>query len=91
MDQRGRVHELDRDPGAQRRVPAVGIGAGRHEHQQRPQPLATRGDRRPGVLAQRGAVRAGDLGQAPFEVAHQRRDVRASRLDDRGDRLGARH
>ena len=57
VDQRGRVHQLDRNRRAQRRVAARRIRPRGHEHQQRAQPLAARGDRRAGVLAERRAVR----------------------------------
>jgi hypothetical protein len=85
------VDELHRHRGAQQRLGVARPGARRDEHQQRPQALAARGDRRPRVLGQHRAVRAGDRQQSLLEPPHQLGHVRAAGLDDRGDRLGARH
>ena len=60
VHERRRVHQLDRDRRAQRGVATGRIRPGGDEDQQRPQPLAARGDRRAGVLAQRRAVRMRD-------------------------------
>ena len=74
VHQRRRVDQLDGDRGAQEAgAHAVRGRAGGHEHEQRPQALAARGDRRAGVLAEHRPVRGGDLGQARLEPLEHRR------------------
>ena len=63
VHERRAVHQLDRDRRAQRSVAPGRVRPRGHEHQQRPQPLAARGDRGAGVLAQRRPVRVGDRGR----------------------------
>ena len=77
--------QLDRDRGAQHAV-VVGLGplAGREEDEQRPQPLAA-GARSSRPRARRAARRARSASASSRSSSrvHQRRDVRAARLDDR--------
>ena len=91
MDQRGGVDELDGDRGAHDARVAPGSRAGGDDHQQRPQALAARGDRRAGVLGEHRAVGRGDHREPLLHARHRARDVGAARLDHRRDGLGARH
>ena len=65
--------------------------AGREEDEQRPQPLAAGADRRARVRGEHLAVRGRQLLEPLLEPRHQRRDVRATRLDEGEDLLGAAH
>ena len=82
VHERGRVHQLHGSGGPQG---PLAVGPRGQEHAQRPQALAAGGDRRAGVLGQHLAVARGQHRQAGLEAAHQLRDVRAARLDDRLD------
>ena len=69
----------------------VGRRTGGDEDEQRPQALAARGDRGRGVFTERRAVRARHRDETVLQGIHQPGDVRSPSLDDRSDRLGARH
>ena len=66
-------------------------GPGGEEHEQRPQPLPARTDRRPRVGGQDVAVGGGQLLEALLQALHQPGDVGAPGLDEREDLLGAAH
>ncbi len=91
VDQRRRVHELDRRGGAQhagvlgRRVP------GGEEDQQRPQALAPGGDGIAGVLGEQLAVARGQLGEPALQPRHELGDVPAPGGDHGGHGLGGGH
>ena len=84
MDQGRHVDELDRGRGADRGGAALGAGA--EQDQQRPQALAPRRERRPGVGGEQLAVPGDLLAQQILDLAEPRRQPAARGIEHRGDR-----
>ena len=61
---------------------------GREQDEERPQPLASRADRRPGVLGEHRPVPTRELCEAPFDLRQELGHPRPGGLDDRADRCG---
>ena len=83
------MDELDGGRRANEPLP-IGV-VGREEHEQRPQALAARGDRRARVLGERRAVTARELPEALLDTREQARDVVAGGADDLRDGTGDGH
>ena len=91
MNERRRVHELDRDGRVHQPVALGRRRAGREPDEQRPQPLAAGRNRLPGVAGEQRPVAAGELGHPPLDAVEQAQHRLTAEIDDSLDRAADAH